>query len=167
MQRSLARDSLMASDDQPEPGESITLDTLQRDVLVPQIQAFLDATTDPQAREVYLALRNAIESLEIPPDLAPRLGARRNRRSSTNQRPSKTPIRPRRRAISKHPIPENPARPRSSPIPIRTKQSPGKFEGPDSRANNLLTKKPRRLLPNPKNQQLPTSNPLRTIRRKS
>ena len=65
----------MASDDQPEPGESITLDTLQRDVLVPQIQAFLDATTDPQAREVYLALRNAIESLEIPPDLAPRLGA--------------------------------------------------------------------------------------------
>ena len=65
----------MPSDDQPKPGESITLDTLQRDVLVPQIQAFLDATTDPQAREVYLALKTAIESLEIPPDLQPRLGA--------------------------------------------------------------------------------------------
>ena len=65
----------MPSDDQPKPGESITLDTLQRDVLVPQIQAFLDATTDPQAREVYLALKTAIESLEIPPDLQHRLGA--------------------------------------------------------------------------------------------
>ena len=34
----------MASDDQPKPGESITLDTLQHDILIPQIQAFLDAT---------------------------------------------------------------------------------------------------------------------------
>ena len=65
----------MPSDDQPKPGESITLDTLQRDVLVPQIQAFLDATTDPQAREVYLTLKTAIESQEVPPDLALRLGA--------------------------------------------------------------------------------------------
>ena len=65
----------MARDDQPKPGESLTLDTLQRDVLVPQIQAFLDATTDPQAREVYLTLEKAIESLEVPPDLQPRLGA--------------------------------------------------------------------------------------------
>ena len=65
----------MASDDQPKPGESLTLDTLQRDVLVPQIQAFLDATNDPQAREVYLALKTAIESLEVPPDLLLRLGA--------------------------------------------------------------------------------------------
>jgi hypothetical protein len=65
----------MPSDDQPKPGESLTLDSLQRDVLIPQIQAFLDATTDPQAREVYLTLKTAIESLEIPPDLQPRLGA--------------------------------------------------------------------------------------------
>ena len=65
----------MASDDQPKPAESLTLDTLQRDVLVPQIQAFLDATTDPQAREVYLTLKTAIEALEIPADLQPRLGA--------------------------------------------------------------------------------------------
>ena len=65
----------MASDDQPGAGESITLDTLQRDILIPQIQAFLDATNDPQAQEVYLALKAAIESLEVPLDLQPRLGA--------------------------------------------------------------------------------------------
>ena len=65
----------MASDDQPKPGESITLDTLQHDILIPQIQAFLDATNDPQAREVYLALKTAIESLEVPADLQLRLGA--------------------------------------------------------------------------------------------
>ena len=65
----------MPSDDQPKPGESLTLDTLQRDILVPQIQAFLDATTDPQAREVYQTLKTAIESLEVPADLQPRLGA--------------------------------------------------------------------------------------------
>src|SRR5271156_5800883 len=65
----------MASDDQPKPGESITLDTLQRDVLVPQIQAFLDATNDPQAREIYEALKASIESLEVPADLQLRLGA--------------------------------------------------------------------------------------------
>jgi len=65
----------MASDDLPGAGESITLDTLQHDILVPQIQAFLDATNDPQAREVYLTLKTAIEGLEIPPDLQQRLGA--------------------------------------------------------------------------------------------
>jgi hypothetical protein len=65
----------MASDDTPSTGESITLDTLQRDVLLPQIQAFLDATTDPQAREVYLTLKSAIESQEVPADLQLRLGA--------------------------------------------------------------------------------------------
>ncbi len=65
----------MVSDDQPKPAESITLDTLQRDILIPQIQAFLDATTDPQAREVYLTLKTAIESQEVPADLQPRLGA--------------------------------------------------------------------------------------------
>jgi hypothetical protein len=65
----------MPSDDQPKPGESIALDTLQHDILIPQIQAFLDATTDPQAREVYLTLKTAIESLEVPVDLQLRLGA--------------------------------------------------------------------------------------------
>jgi hypothetical protein len=65
----------MARDEPAKVGESIALDTLQRDILIPQIQAFLDATNDPQAREVYLALKSAIESLEVPSDLQPRLGA--------------------------------------------------------------------------------------------
>src|SRR5712672_3148398 len=65
----------MASDDRPKPGESITLDTLQHDILIPQIQAFLDATNEPEAREVYLALKAAIDTLEVPPNLQARLGA--------------------------------------------------------------------------------------------
>ena len=64
----------MASDDTPA-GESITLDSLQHDILVPQIQAFLDATADPEAREVYLALKAAIDTLEVPASLQARLGA--------------------------------------------------------------------------------------------
>ena len=59
----------MASD------ESITLDTLQRDVLIPQVQAFLDATNDPQARDIYRALKSAVESLAVPAELQLRLGA--------------------------------------------------------------------------------------------
>lgn len=65
----------MASDDTPKASESIALDSLQRDILIPQIQAFLDATNDSQAREVYLALKSAIQSLEVPPELQMRLGA--------------------------------------------------------------------------------------------
>jgi hypothetical protein len=67
--------------DRNDPGgasdakSGIALDQLQRDVLVAQIQAFLDATTDEQAREVYLALKTAIEAGEVPADLQPRLGA--------------------------------------------------------------------------------------------
>ena len=62
-------------DDAPKLAEPVTLDTLQHDILVPQIQAFLDATTDPQAREVYLALNSAVEKLEVPAELQLRLGA--------------------------------------------------------------------------------------------
>ena len=52
----------MAGDDKPKSGESITLDSLQHDILIPQIQAFLDATNEPGAREVYLALKTAIDA---------------------------------------------------------------------------------------------------------
>jgi hypothetical protein len=70
----------MSGDDSKsvKPGagdESIALDNLQHDILVPQIQAFLDATADPEAREVYLALKSAIDTLEVPRDLQARLGA--------------------------------------------------------------------------------------------
>ena len=66
----------MSSDgDAPSTGEPITLDSLQHDLLIPQVQAFLDATSDAQAREVYSALAEAIDRLEVPPELAARLGA--------------------------------------------------------------------------------------------
>src|SRR5260370_42164914 len=65
----------MVSDDTPKTGESITLDSLQHDILVPQIQAFLDATNEPEAREVYLALKAAIDTLEVPANLQARLRA--------------------------------------------------------------------------------------------
>ena len=58
-----------------EDGEVLKLDSLQHDLLLPQIQAFLEATSDPAARETYGALKDAVERLEIPPELAARLGA--------------------------------------------------------------------------------------------
>ena len=59
----------------PQSQSALALDTLQRDVLVAQIGAFLDATTDAQARDVYLALKTAVESGEVPADMQARLGA--------------------------------------------------------------------------------------------
>jgi hypothetical protein len=55
--------------------ESLTLDRLQHDLLMPQIEAFLAAAPDDSARAPYLALRDAIEALEIPAELTARLGA--------------------------------------------------------------------------------------------
>ena len=155
----------MASDDQPKPGESITLDSLQHDILIPQIQAFLDATNDPQAREVYQTLKTAIESLEVPADLQLRLGAivevaltsGRVRRLfgpgaelSLNALFLKTP---RGREVAKSLAELNKA--------LAT------LKGQVDRADHINAKKPRRLRPNNKDRQLPNSNPLRTIRRKS
>ncbi len=53
---------------------ALKLDSLQRDLLVTQIQAFLDATTDPAARDLYSRLREAVEHQEVPTELAGRLG---------------------------------------------------------------------------------------------
>jgi len=68
----------MPSDgDAPPSGDGpLTLDTLQRDILLPQIQAFIDATADPAARQTYLTLKAAVEAMEVAPaDLQARLGA--------------------------------------------------------------------------------------------
>jgi hypothetical protein len=56
-------------------GEPTKLDRLQRDALVPQIDAFLAATSDAAAREAYSSLRDAVEGLEVPEELGARLGA--------------------------------------------------------------------------------------------
>jgi hypothetical protein len=53
----------------------IKLDALQRDILIPQIDAFLDATADAPAREIYLALKSAVEGGEVPAESQARLGA--------------------------------------------------------------------------------------------
>ncbi|MGA2409028.1 MAG: hypothetical protein ABSG46_01385 [Candidatus Binataceae bacterium] len=53
----------------------IKLDRLQRDVLALQLDAFLEAAPDSASRASYLALRDAIDTLEVPDEMAARLGA--------------------------------------------------------------------------------------------
>jgi len=53
----------------------VILDELQRDLLLPQIDAFLAAATDPAARASYAALRAAIAELEVSDELVDRLGS--------------------------------------------------------------------------------------------
>jgi hypothetical protein len=57
------------------PADPLALDQLQRDVLLPQIQAFIEAAADPAAREVYAALKDAVERGAVPAPLQARLGA--------------------------------------------------------------------------------------------
>ena len=56
-------------------GGALKLDRLQRDVLAPQLDSFLAATPDEPARAPYVALREAIERMEVPAALDDRLGA--------------------------------------------------------------------------------------------
>src|SRR5208282_3251239 len=65
----------MTEDDPRAVTESLKVDTLQRDLLIPQIQAFVDATSDTAARNTYLALKSAVESMEVAPEHQARLGA--------------------------------------------------------------------------------------------
>src|SRR5215469_1911554 len=55
--------------------ESLRLDRLQHDILMPQLESFLAAAPDNEARAPYLALREALDTLAVPPELAARLGA--------------------------------------------------------------------------------------------
>ena len=59
----------------PQPDEPLNLDALHRDILLPQLESFLAAAPDGEARAPYLALREAVEALIVPPELAGRLGA--------------------------------------------------------------------------------------------
>jgi hypothetical protein len=60
--------------EESKPQELLKIDTLQRDLLIPQIQAFIDATTDVAARDSYGALKSAVEAMEIPSEHQARLG---------------------------------------------------------------------------------------------
>lgn len=58
-----------------ESDEPLRLDRLQRDTLVPQLESFLAAAGDDSKRAAYIALREAIDRLEVSSQLAERLGA--------------------------------------------------------------------------------------------
>lgn len=60
----------MAADD-----ESLTLDDLQRRVLLQQIAIFAQANPDPQAQQEYRGLAEAVQNLHVPVALVPRLTA--------------------------------------------------------------------------------------------
>ena len=55
--------------------ESLTLDDLQRQVVLQQIASFAQANPDPQAQQDYRALAEAVGRLEVPAALVPRLTA--------------------------------------------------------------------------------------------
>jgi hypothetical protein len=56
-------------------GDSLKIDRLHRDILAPQLDAFIAAAPDAAARAPYEVLRDAIDKLEVPAELATRLGA--------------------------------------------------------------------------------------------
>ncbi|MGH7865525.1 MAG: hypothetical protein ACREQB_11065 [Candidatus Binataceae bacterium] len=66
---------MAAEGDTPRADAPVKLDDLQKSVLLPQIQAFIDATSDREARETYRALLAAVDAMEVAPDLQARLGA--------------------------------------------------------------------------------------------
>jgi|SRR5271165_6717471 len=74
----MARAPNSAGQSQAESGQRsqpLKLDSLQRDVLSPQIEAFLDAARDPEGQAVYRALKDAVNQGEVPSEMAARLGA--------------------------------------------------------------------------------------------
>ena len=58
-----------------EPPKPLKIDPLHRDILAPQLDVFIAAAPDSAARGPYEALRAALDTLEVPPELAARLGA--------------------------------------------------------------------------------------------
>lgn len=54
---------------------ALKLDTLQRAVLLPQIEAFRDTARDRETRALYSELRDAVDRLEVAPELTEHLGA--------------------------------------------------------------------------------------------
>jgi hypothetical protein len=65
----------MAHGDAPGDDAPLKIDQLHRDILAPQLDAFVSAVPDAAARAPYEALRAALDTLNIPPTLAARLGA--------------------------------------------------------------------------------------------
>jgi hypothetical protein len=66
---------MIMRDDARKTDESLRLDRLHRDILAPQLDAFIAAAPDAAARAPYEVLRAALDTLEVPTELAARLGA--------------------------------------------------------------------------------------------
>ena len=66
---------MMAADETRKDDGPLRIERLHRDILAPQLDAFIAAAPDAAARAPYEALRTALDTLEIPPELAARLGA--------------------------------------------------------------------------------------------
>jgi hypothetical protein len=60
---------------QVEDDAPLTLDDLQRQVLLEQIARFSRANPDPQAQQEYQSLAGAVTRLEVPAAMLPRLAA--------------------------------------------------------------------------------------------
>jgi hypothetical protein len=65
----------MVARDAAKDAEPLKLERLHRDILAPQLDVFIAAARDDGARAPYEALRAALETLEVPPELTARLGA--------------------------------------------------------------------------------------------
>lgn len=65
----------MAAHETRKDDGPLRLERLHRDILAPQLDAFIAAAPDAAARAPYEALRTALDTLEVPPELAARLGA--------------------------------------------------------------------------------------------
>ena len=52
---------------------ALSLDELQRDLLSAQIRDFIAAAPESAARDAFAALNDAVEKMEVPAELAPRL----------------------------------------------------------------------------------------------
>jgi len=55
--------------------DALKLDTLQRDLLLAQIRDFVAAAPESPGRDAFVALNDAVEKMEVPAELAPRLDA--------------------------------------------------------------------------------------------
>jgi hypothetical protein len=64
----------MVARDAAKDAEPLKLERLHRDILAPQLDVFIAAARDDGARAPYEALRAALETLEVPPELTARLG---------------------------------------------------------------------------------------------
>jgi hypothetical protein len=53
--------------------EALKLDTLQRDLLTAQIRDFLAAAPQSPVRDAFVELKDAVETMEVSAELAPRL----------------------------------------------------------------------------------------------